>query len=63
MLERSLIAGFPTAPRDLLARYLNGELSAAMRLMYWLQATPGRDEIRAVLQSAIVASEAAGMPR
>lgn len=63
MFDCSSIAGLPIAQRDILARYLHGELSAAMTLMYWLQATLGRHEIQTVLQSAIVASEAAGMPR
>lgn len=61
--ERAALKGFPAGQRDLVGRYLNGELSAEMTLMYWLQATPSRDEIQAVLRAGIAAGEAAGLPR
>ena len=45
--------------RDIIARYLDGALSAEMTLMYCLLKTPNRHEIQAMLSSAIAASTAA----
>ncbi len=49
--------------RAIVRRYLAGEVSAEMALMYWLQAARSVDEIQASLASALAASAAADSPR
>jgi SAM-dependent methyltransferase len=48
--------------RDVLARYIDGSLSAEMALMYWLQITPQLKEIQTALIAALQASRSHGAP-
>ena len=59
--QQAVLAGIPDASqRDIVARYLDGNLSAEMALMYWLLTTRSIDAIQAALGVAIGASMAAG---
>ena len=59
--QQAVLAGIPDASqRDLVARYLDGNLSAEMALMYWLLTTRSIDAIQSALGVAIGASVAAG---
>src|SRR5687768_15143015 len=49
--------------REIVSRYLAGELSAEMALMYWLQAARSVDDIQASLASAVAASAGAASSR
>src|ERR1700712_4934631 len=59
----ALLTAFPVGQRELVGRYLNGELSAQMTLMYWLQSTPSRNDIQSALRDALGASDTAGLTR
>lgn len=63
-LSRPALAAIPDErSRAVIARYLEGSVSAEMALMYWLQATPDIAALQAALEAAMAASAAAHSAR